>query len=299
MTFTLVLVLATGVFLWFTPTKEDFRDDNPFWNGGQELVAALEIPTLASLSEMPSLFQDSTLILIPYNSFTEADLERIRIFVIRGGILFLADDFGWGNQVLEYLGLQTRFAGPLMLDPLHHFKNKRLPEVRDVKEDFLTRGIEHLTLNHPTALIAVDSTNMLVSSSPFSFLDYNGNGKADESEPTGSLVVMSREVLGDGQVVLLSDPSVFINSMLDFEGNRQLLENITLANQPGLYISQSHLEISSLRKTKELMRTVREKVLSTSWFLALAILVLAITLAPVWYRGREQKGHNVSERRDN
>ena len=57
-----------------------------------------------------------------------------------------------------------------------------------------------MILNHATALIAVDPANVLASSSSFSFLDQNGNEIADEIEPTGPLAVMSREVLGDGQV---------------------------------------------------------------------------------------------------
>ena len=37
-------------------------------------------------------------------------MEQLRRFTVRGGRLILADDYGYGNRILEYLGLAPRFA---------------------------------------------------------------------------------------------------------------------------------------------------------------------------------------------
>lgn len=289
MIFTLVLVVATVVILWFVPSSEDFRADNPFWNGGRGLSDSAPVMPLASFSELPPSPLGVTLIVVPYRPFTAAELEALSSFVVEGGVLFLADDYGWGNQVLEHLGLATRFSGQVLLDPLLRYKNQWFPRV-SLGDDPLARGMARLTLNYATALTAVDPANVLATSSSFSFLDGNGNGVADETEPTGPLPVMSRQVFGRGQVVLLADPSVFISSMLDFEESRRLLENITITSPSGLYFDQSHLETSNLRQTKEEMRALREWALTAPGALVLVMAVLAITLAPLWYREKGQSG---------
>jgi hypothetical protein len=287
MIFTLVLVITTGVILWFTPSNEDFRADNPSWNGGRELSDFVPITPLASLSELTPSPRGVTLIVIPYRQFDTAELEVLSNFVVGGGVLLLADDYGWGNQVLQHLGLGARFSGQALLDPLHCYKNKWFPLVNCSQDEPLTMGMEHLTLNHATVILDVAPDGVLASSSSFSFLDSNGNQVADETEPTGPLPVMSREVLGDGQVILLADPSVFINGMLDFGESKKLLENIAAASPSGLFLDQSHLETSNLRQTKDWMHAVRGMALTAPGALALVMVVLAIMLAPVWHREKD------------
>ena len=56
-------------------------------------------------------------------------------------------------------------------------------------------------------------------SSSFSFLDLNENGTHEDDEPFGPLPVICRETIADGQVVLVADPSLFINSMNPIDEN--------------------------------------------------------------------------------
>ena len=107
---TIALVLILTAVVWFLPTNEDFRADNPFWNGIKDISSSYPASPLASLSGLPSSPQGSTLILIPYLDFTPAELEALNSFATQGGTLVLADDYGFGNQILEYLGLKARFS---------------------------------------------------------------------------------------------------------------------------------------------------------------------------------------------
>ena len=59
---------------------------------------------MASLDDLPASPAGSTLIVIPYLDLTSPELERIGRYITAGGNLILADDYGYGNQVLAYLG---------------------------------------------------------------------------------------------------------------------------------------------------------------------------------------------------
>lgn len=283
-TVTLLIVLVLTV--WFFPSNDDFRVDNPFWNGIRDVRADYQVQPLDSLEELPSSPDGATLLVIPYLSCTSKGLEHLNYFVSRGGRLIIADDYGHGNQILESLGLEARFSGQILLDPLINYKNKRFPRIIHVQPDPLTVNTDNLVFNHATSLINITGNNTLALSSPFSFLDDNGNGTRDSGESTGPLPVISRHGLGSGQVILISDPSLFINSMDTIAGNDSFIQNIA-ANTPVLYIDQSLLTFSELYRTRSWLQQVRS-LLSTP--VVTAVLVLAaiiVALIPIWQKKKK------------
>ncbi len=254
----IVLVLILTIVVWFFPSNEDFRTDNPFWNGTRDIISSDSATPLESLSDLPSSPRGSTLILIPYLEFTPAELGELNSFVTKGGTLVLADDYGYGNQILEYLELEVRFSGQILLDPLFNYKNKWLPRISHIMPSIITSNTESLVLNHATCLIDVETSDVLALSSSFSFLDLNGNQAWDESEPTGPLPVISQHNLDGGKVILISDPSIFINSMETMESNYTLIQNIAAITTSRLLIDQSHLPPSNLHQSKNLLASIRE-----------------------------------------
>ncbi len=281
----LVIVLITA--MWFFPSNEDFRVENPFWNGTSSITACYPVLPMESLSELPDSPQGATLILIPYRSCTIAELGQLNSFVIRGGRLLLADDYGHGNHILEYLGLRVRFSGQTLLDPMIHYKNKQFPRIIHLEPDPLTLHTESLVLNHATCLVNAAPADTLALSSSFSFLDLNGNHTWEKGEPTGPLPVISRHSLGSGQVILAADPSLFINSMETIEGNNNFMQNIA-DTTTCLYLDQSHLPPSELHQTKDMLATIRHR-LATPWGTSgLVTLALVLALKPVWHRKKEQ-----------
>ena len=274
---TIALVIMLIIAVWFFPSNEDFRVENPFWNGTRDISTSYPALPLQSLSDLPPSPQGTTLILIPY-------LNR---FVTRGGRLILADDYGHGNQILEYLGLRARFSGEILLDPLVNYKNKQFPRIIHLEPSPLTSNTGSLVFNHATCLANVATANTLALSSSFSFLDLNGNQIWDEGEPTGALPVISHHNLGSGQVILVSDPSLFINSMEAIEGNDSFIQNIAAITTTSLFIDQSHLPPSELHQTKHLLAKIRD-VLATPWGTSgLVILVLIVVLIPIWHKKKE------------
>ena len=283
---TIALIIILAIAIWFFPPDDDFRTGNPFWNGTKEISANYPISPLKSLSNLPSLPLGSTLILIPYLQSTPAELEALNSFVTRGGTLILADDYGYGNQILEYLGLKTRFSGQPLLDPLANYKNKWFPQISHIKSSPFTSDIDKLVFNHATCLTNVEAANVLAQSSLFSFLDLNGDQTWQESEPTGSLPVISLHNLGSGQIILVADPSLFINSMETMEGNDSFLQNIAAITASELLIDQSHLPPSNLHQTKNLLAQIRDSLTSPLGTLGLVMLALTITLMPLWHERR-------------
>ena len=283
---TIALVIILTIAVWFFPSDEDFRTENPFWNGTKNISSSYPVSPLQSLSDLPSSPQGSTLILIPYLNFTPAELEELNSFVTQGGILILADDYGYGNQILKYLGFKVRFSGQPLLDPLSNHKNKWFPRIFHLKSSLLTSNIEGLVFNHATCLTNVETADALALSSTFSFLDLNGDQTWQEDEPTGPLPVISHHNLGSGQIILIADPSLFINSMETMESNYNFIQNIAAITTSNLLIDQSHLPPSNLHQTKNLLAYMRGSLITPLGTLGLVIVALTITLMPLWRERR-------------
>jgi len=279
-----VLVLILTIVVWFFPSNEDFRAENPFWNGTEDISSSYSATPLESLSDLPLLPQGSTLILVPYLEFTPAELGELNSFVTKGGTLVLADDYGYGNQILEYLGLKARFSGHILLDPLFSYKSKWLPRISHLASSSVTDNTDSLILNHATCLIDVEASDVLALSSSFSFLDLNGNQAWDGGEPTGPLPVISYHNLGSGKIILISDPSIFINSMETIESNYTLIQNIAAITTSELLIDQSHLPPSNLHQSKNLLSAIRDSFNTLGGAVGLVIVALTVTLIPIWYK---------------
>ena len=279
---TLLVILALTALVWFFPSNDDFRVENRLWNGASETLGGPFRP-VKSLAQLPA---GSTLLLIPYVDFATAELQTVKDFVVRGGTLILADDYGYGNRVLEFLGFKARFSGRPLLDPLVNYKNQWFPRIVHLNDSPLTDGIENLVLNHATAIMNVPADEVIAQSSAFSYLDLNANEKQEADEPNGPHPVISRYSLGGGQVILIADPSLFINSMSGIEDNHQLIQNITLNTTPPL-VDQSHLTPSNLHQTKDLLASARGSLASPLGTLGVVALALSITLLPFWRERRQ------------
>ena len=287
-----LVILAAGTILvivmaaWFLPLDEDFRVENPFWNGSKNLSTNYPVQSLESFAELPLSPRGTTLILVPYLNLTSVELEQLNSFISEGGRLILADDYGHGNQILEYLGLEVRFSGEVLVDPLINYKTKDFPKIIHFKSDLLTINTESLVLNHATCLVNTKDNSVIALSSSFSFLDRNENGTYEDDELSGPLPVICCKTVGDGQVVLVADPSLFIYCMNVIDENEGFIQNIA-ATTTSLYIDQSHLPPSDLHRTKTLLAQGREHLASPLMTAGLVALAVVIALKPIWYKRKE------------
>ena len=285
---TACIILLVILAAWFLPLDEDFRVGNPLWNGSKNLSMSFPVLSLESFADLPLSPRGTTLILVPYLNLTSVELEQLNGFISKGGRLILADDYGHGNQILEYLGLEVRFSGEVLVDPLINYKTKHFPKIIHFNSDPLTINTESLVLNHATCLVNTEDDSIIALSSSFSFLDLNENGTYEDDELSGPLPVICRKTSGDGQVVLVADPSLFINSMNAIDENEGFIQNI-VDTTSFLYIDQSHLPPSDLHRTKTLLARGREYLASPLMTAGLVVLVVVFTLKPVWYKKKESQ----------
>ena len=257
-----VIVVISLVSVWFYPSIQDFMRTNPFWNGLRDFTRASNVTWTDSLSGMTQNPESITLIAIPYVAYSQSDLEEIETFVGHGGLLFLLDDYGYGNTLLEQMGLQARFSGHPLLDPLFCYKNQWLPRITDFSPKVAEAGVEAICLNHGTALLGVNKDQALAWSSASSFLDLNNNGGNESDEPQGPFAVAAVSKFGNGTILLLSDPSILINSMVGKDSNSSfvayLMKNYGQNRQ--IMTDISHLPKAPLDESKQGLSQTRERI---------------------------------------
>jgi hypothetical protein len=281
------LLTCLVLMAWFIPLNDDFQDETVSWNGISDIAGAYAIEFPASLSQLPNAPEGITLILVPYTEYTTAELNMIRSFVSGGGKLIIADDYGYGNQVLEYLGVNARFAGQSLLDPILNYKTGLLPSITRFEPNTLTANVSSLTLNHATCLNNVSSSETIARSSSFSFLDVNDNDRYDTGETNGPLAVVSQQKLGSGELTLIADPSILINGMQLLGDNANFIQNMFTAAENGVYIDLSHLPASNLTNTKGLLARAREVIINPAGTTTIAVVLLVIILSPVWGKNKK------------
>ncbi len=195
-------------------TEDDFDPSNAAWNGTSRLVALaaeIGVPLVVreTLDWSDLQVRDGILILHPLGEPPAADLVA---FVRAGGRLAVADDFGNSSRLLGAFGIlrSTRWAaaGP-SVERL--YGNPELPVAVARREHPLTVGVERIYLNHPAAFVA--------PLPPIFELGQAAWGLASEQAVVAGIA-------DAGRIVAISDASVLINNMLEFDANRRFAENL-------------------------------------------------------------------------
>ncbi|MCL0042980.1 hypothetical protein M1N17_00850 [Dehalococcoidia bacterium] len=293
--FITLVVLGTAATIslatWFFPTVDDFRTENEFWNGLQEVTLQYDINPIKSFNELLENSSNSLLIVIPEIEPTTKELDQLNAYVENGGILLLANDYGAGNVILRHMDVLAEFSNKRLLDPLINAGDPRLPLATEIVPSPLTKGVKSLSLNHASS-IEGDGLIKIARSSSFSFLDIDNDEFADGDEPRGPFTVLAQTRVGGGELILLSDPSLLINSMVKSGDNAVFLGNLTkiLGEETLIFIDEMHLSTSTTQKSKLFLVNLRA-MLSEPLPITLLISILTISLlyptwrkkgAPVW-----------------
>jgi hypothetical protein len=283
----IVAVFAVFGAIWFHPASGDFKADNTGWNGISSFIEKSGATVVYSFSELPSEKTRSVLICIPYTPISPGELDQIHDYVVKGGTLILMDDYGYGNELLEALDVGHRFPeGPLpLLDPMINYKNVNFPRISNFATSPLTDGIDELVFDHSSSLVNTKDNEVVAWSSSFSFLDENGNSIHDvEVEARGPFPVIAHTLLGDGNVITISDPSIIINSLIEIEDNYTIIENAfqLRTEYPKVYVAQQLLPDSNLHETQGVLRTARDTLAHPAVVFGMVGAVLLLAFQPLW-----------------
>lgn len=248
-----VAVVITVAFAASTSTAA-FGVYNPAWDGASQLQEqASAVGTDSQIALNTSVYGETdpnetvAFVLTPDRAYESEDAARLRTFVEQGGTLVVAEDFGpHSNELLADVGATTRVDGRLLRDERYYYQSPNITVANDVTRHPLTTGVEQLTLNHGTALVANTSegseTEVLVNSSSFAYFDGNRNAEFDESETIEHRPVATVEPVGQGRVIVIADPSLMINAMLDRPGNQRFVRGI-FADHERAILDYSHAEV--------------------------------------------------------
>jgi len=247
----LVLVLSM-LCVQFLPSTKDFMAYNEIWNGIRTFSDESGATTIDTLGDLPDSSEDTVLILIPYIELDTEELSSIERFLGNHGTLLLMDDYGYGNQVLSFLDVDTRFSNQSLLDPLFNAKNLRLPRIVDFSPDIIEAGIDSIVLNHATILTGIVDSAVIARSAVSSFLDLNESEYWEEGEPLGPFPVAARFSVKNGEVIVVADPSIIINSIVDRDDNYAFVRYLTsrIGRQKSILFTTSHLPTTSLDVSK-------------------------------------------------
>jgi len=280
------LVLAVTLVYAASTSGAAFSAYNAGWDGGSEIRSQadaldrdLTVARDTQAYEVVPASGTVAFVLAPSGNYTGEDVAAIRSFVGAGGTLLVADDASSptaGNRLLAALGVSPRFENATLRDERYNYRSPAMPVAREVADHPLTEGMDELTLNYGTAVRPANAS-VLVSSSGYAYLDRNENGSVDPNETVGQYPVAVSEPVGDGRVVVVSDPSVFINTMLERPGNERFLRNLVAGHQR-VIIDASHTD--TVPPLVAGVLTVRESPL-----LQVTLGSLVLLLVAVWGRG--------------
>jgi len=258
------LILFLSISAPIVVNESDFSIYNPRWNGCSDLAVKtremgaftpnIELAegkrTEVTQRELAEYDVDpnktSIMIIGPRQEFSDESIEFVDQFLRNGGKLVLADDFGSGNTLLDGLETSSTFYSSPLLD-LAFEEKPEFGVAYDFEDHDLTKNVSQVMLNSPTAIDKDEDATTVMRSSKASWLDKNENRMKDEDESFEQYPLITEESYGDGELILVSDPSIFINSMQDRKDNRVLSENLLSYLSQGrsdIIFDESHREMS-------------------------------------------------------
>lgn len=293
----LAMVVLVGIVIAASTSGTAFGVYNARWDGASELRRTAEgtgadATLLRNASRYRTLDASGSvaLILSPDSSYSQSQRAALRRFVREGGTLVVAEDVGpHGNHLLRAVGAIARFDGGLLRDEQHNFRTPAMPVATNVPgEGPLTENVSQLTLNRGTVVEPGNAT-VLVRSSGFAYVDRNDDGAPDDSETLRRWPVVTVESVGDGRVVAVADPSLFINVMLDQPANRRFARTLFGSGQR-VYLDYSHT--ADIPVLQAVLLTVRRTPVLQVFAGLGALAVLAAgqrgVLAGAWQRIRTE-----------
>jgi hypothetical protein len=241
------LLVAFGLVLLVAATTSTagFSPYNANWDGNSEFReladsrGELVVATSTSRYETVDPATSTGFVLAPDRQYGPDDATRIRAFVEGGGTLVVADNYGpHGNALLSEIGATARFDGRILRDERNNFRSSSLPIISDISSHRLLSGVDALTLNYGTA-IEPGAATPIANSSDVSYLAANDSDTLENGTEIQQYPVVTVETVGDGRVVAVGDPSLFINSMLAESDNRLFVTTLVDQRTTTLF-DQSH-----------------------------------------------------------
>ncbi len=281
-TITLLVVAFLILIFHLSTTGEEFSRYNVGWTGTSDFFSTLDRHTTTDSTGLPDLagYKNATLLLIaPDHSFTPAEGALYRDFVAQGNTLLLADDFGSGSALLQAMGSSIVIRQGILSSVDRAYNNASMVVVYSAGDTRFFPAGSSLVLD--TAATLTGGVPLLKTSA-FSWVEGVPGPNSRSVKVLGTYTVMAQEKIGEGTLYVISDPSIFINSMNDpgaSYANRLFLANITHTPGP-LLIDTFSSRVARVGGIGEFIQLVRSN--NDYRFAIVSLLMAGIVIA--WYR---------------
>ena len=281
-TASMILTFYSG---YYWPFQERYYPLNNAWDGCSEIISRAMNSTII-WSYDPPLESNGTLLAIigPGIEFSQSESSQIRLFLQNGGTVLLADDTGSGNTLLQALNMTERFSPMAIADLYFYSKNPNFPLITEFNPSPITRNLTTLITERPSYIENSTSARILATSSPFSFIDVNGNGTSSVNETLRPFPIIAEIGLGKGLLILVADPDIFTNQLITMYDNMQLFLNILRVAGGHLLYDAHHLESAPLVAWRAALRRLVSSLASQASFSIQAILVATVIIGALAVR---------------
>lgn len=197
---------VTVLFASTASAQRDFSPDNTEWNGLSELVLVAQEEELSlevvDRLDVGTLDADAAVLVV--GPVHEPSIEGLSALLRAGARIAVADDFGASDALLEAFHIDRREPTPHRATALRG--NEALLIARPRGPHALSLRVDALVTNHPQVIRHLELEPI------FAFSD--------------SEALVLAGAVGTGRLVVISDPSVLINNMLELGGNRRFAANL-------------------------------------------------------------------------
>jgi hypothetical protein len=278
------IVLLAAVFLLITHLSAnnlDFSRSNIGWNGTSSFFSDLDRHHTIDITDPGQLagypLNTTLLIIAPYRHPTAEELAAYSAFLKKGNTIFLADDFGTGNAILAGIGSRVSILPGNLSSLDRRYQDPYSVIAYCSSEEVQVSLPADIALNRPAAL---EGGTPLMLTSVMSWIDLKGDQRLTLNEEMGTFPVMTTESIGAGRLIVLSDPSIFINSMYtrpDNGNNRYLIQTIVTRTNPVL-IDQMNSRTADTSGFSEILHVIR----TTSSIEIFIVCLLMLGTALAW-----------------
>ena len=214
------------------------------------------------------------LIIAPRREPSAEELAAYRGFLNDGNTIFLADDFGNGNAILAGIGSRIRILKGTIASLDRSWSDPCSVIVYRTAEESPFPLPGEMVLNGAAPL---EGGSPLMLTSIMSWTDANGDRRLNLGEEMGTFPAMATEPVGAGTLIVLSDPSIFINSMYLQEeagNNRDMIRALVTRDGPVL-IDQMNSRTAGAGGLSEILHVIRNTVMIEIFLLAVLMLCIA------------------------
>jgi len=276
----LVLLLSALILTAHLSTNNlEFSQYNTNWNGTSQFFSGLDRHHTVMVTETSQLspYHGEALLFLIAPSRTPAGDEIIAYqkFLDNGNTLVLADDFGTGRQILQRVGSRiTIFSGNLSSVDRQYADPYTVMAYR-TETSPLFPDCHTLMTNRPAH--AVGGT-ALMTTSVLSWVDDDGDRRLKAPEAMGQFTVIAGENISRGRIVVIADPSIFINAMLEPDqpgDNLACIRGLT-RNNGTVLVDQMNSRTRDTEGISEILHLIRTTIPVNVLVLALLVLLVAV-----------------------